>query len=197
MASSSWLHFPRGRFHRSTCSWKIDAASWLARTLFQNLWVDPPVGIGRLVPPPWCSAFSRLCTRRYIFETALGLFGIIQFRALVLGRSPCSVDSCLGCTAAQKRILSVPCTNWRSFSARGVRVGLLRGSMPRTPHSHSSIDLSWSILLLSVLYQYLEGYASGNPRGLPRLCPLPLIFCLAIFLGLTAGSSLGVIRLIC
>ena len=56
-----------------------------------NLWVDQPVGIGRLVPPPWRSSFSRLCPWRCIFETALGFVGTFQFWALVLGRSPYSV----------------------------------------------------------------------------------------------------------
>ena len=96
------------------------------------------MGIGRLLPPPWRSSFSRICPQRCIFETLFGFVGTLQFRALVLGRSPHSVGSCLGCAAAQTRILSVPCTPHPSSSAQGVHVILLWGLMPRTPHSHWS-----------------------------------------------------------
>ena len=97
----------------------------------------------------------------------LAFFGNFQFRALVLGCSPCSVGSRLGYAASQKRILSVPYITQPSSSSQGVRVGLLQGLKPRNMHSHLSIDVSRSILIFSVLRQFLEGQVSGNPRGLP------------------------------
>ena len=100
--------------------------------------------------------FSSLHPRQCIFETSLSFVGTFQFRALVLGSSPCSMGSHLGCVATQTRILSVLCTLGTSLSAQGVYVWLLQGSTPRTPHSHLSIDVSWSILLFLVIRQYLE-----------------------------------------
>ena len=100
----------------------------------RNLWVDPPVGIRRLVPQPWRYDFSRLCPRQYIFETTIGFVGTFQLRTLVLGRSPCSVDSLLGCAAAQTQILSVTCNSRPSLSARGVCVGFFRGLTLWTLH---------------------------------------------------------------
>ena len=135
MAPSSWLCFPWGRFRWLPCSCKIYAAAWLARTPVQNLWVDIPVRIRILVPSPWRSTFSRLRPRRCIFETVLGFVGKLQFRALVLGRSPCSVVSRLGCAEAQTWILSIPCTPWNSLSAWDVCVGHFQGSTLCTPHS--------------------------------------------------------------
>ena len=197
MAPSSWLNFPRGWFRQFPCIWQTYAAAWLVRTPGQNLWVDPPVGVVILVPSPWRSNFSRLCPRRCIFETALGFVRNFQFRALVLGRSLCSVGSRMGCAVAQMRILSVPCTPWSSFLALGVRAVLLQGSTPRTPHSHLLIDVSRSNLLLLVLRRTLEGWALGYTWGLPQCCSLPPPCLRTLLLGLTTGSSLGKIRLIC
>ena len=132
--------------------------------------------------------FSRLCPQRCIYETALGFVGTFQFRALVLGCSPCSVGSHLGCAAAQTRILYVPYNPRPSSSAQGVRVVLLRCSTPQTPHSHWSIYVYWSVLLFLVLRRYLEGWASGSPQGLPRRSLLPPPFRLALLLVLTVGS---------
>ena len=167
------------------------------RTIVRTLWADPTVGIVILVPPPWRSASSKLRPRPCTCETALGFVGTFQFWALVIGRSPCSVGSHLGCAEAHTRILYVPFTSRPSLSARGVHVCLLRGSTPQTPNSHWSINEYQSVLLLSVLRWSLEGWASGNPRGLPWCCLLPPPFCLALFLVLMAGSSLETTCLIC
>ena len=85
MAPSSWLHFPWDRFRRLSCSWQKDNVAWLAQTPVQKLWVDTLVGIGRLVPPPWRSDFSRLRPLRCIFEIALDFIGTFQFLRLFLG----------------------------------------------------------------------------------------------------------------
>ena len=54
-----------------------------------------------------------------------------------------------------------------------------------------------SVFILSVLCWSLEGWASGNPRGISQRCLLPPSFCLTLLLGLTAGFSFGTTRLIC
>ena len=43
-------------------------------------------------------------------ETVLGFVVTFQFRALVLGRTPCDLVSRQGCVTGQMRIMYVPCT---------------------------------------------------------------------------------------
>ena len=154
-------------------------------------------GDRKLVPPLWQSAFSRLRPRQCIFETSLFFNGKFQLWALLIRRSRCSVASCMGCAATQMQILSVPSTSHMSLSAQGVRVSLLQGLTTQTLHSHSSINVSQSILLLSVFCQSLERWVSGDLQGLPQRCFLPPQFRLAILLVLTSGSYLGKTCLIC
>ena len=156
-APSSSPHSLRGWFSWSPHNLITGVGAWWVRTPVQTLWADPPVGIGRLVPPPWRSVFLRLCPWRCIFETALGFVVTLQFRALVIGSSPWFFGDCMGCAAAQTQILSVPCTPRPSLSARGICVGLLQGSTPQTPYFRWSIDVDWSVLLLSVLCRSSEG----------------------------------------
>ena len=101
------------------------------------------------------------------------------------------MGNCLVFAAAQMLIVSVTCTRHPSSLARGVYVGLLRGSTPQTLYSLLSIDVSLSILLLLVLCRSLEGWALENPHGIPQFCSLSLLFRLELLLGLTAGLSLG------
>ena len=98
---------------------------------------------------------------------------------------------------AQTHNPSVSCIPWLSWSAWGVHSDLLQGSTPQTPHFHWSINVSQSVILLSVIHWSWEVWVPGSPRGIPQRYLLPPQFCLALLVVSTAGFSRGTTCLIC
>ena len=163
----------------------------------QILETGPLVGTVILVSPLWRYDFLGLCPRQCIFWIALGSIKTFQLRAISLEWFPPLVGNCLGCAVAQARSSFVPFIPLMLSSAWGVRAGLLWGLTPPTPHFHWLIDIDRSVLLLSVLYQYLGWLMLGSPWGILRCWLLPPPFRLAFLVGLTVGSSCETTFLIC
>ena len=155
------------------------------------------MGTGRLVVPLWWFASLVICPRQFTFWTVLGFVGTLWFQALVLVSLWLLVGNCWGCEVAQMRSPPVSYIIPLSSLAQCVRYELLRGSTPRTPHSHGSIGAIWSGLLLSDLCRSWEVLVSWNTRGLPWCCLLSPLFCISLLVGSTANSSHGTTRLIC
>ena len=59
------------------------------------------------------------------------------------------------------------------------------------------IDVHLSILLFLVICQYLEVWVSRSLLGLPLCCLSPLIFSLALLVGLMEGSSRQTTHIVC
>ena len=90
-------------------------------------------------------------------------FEKFQFWALFLGRFPQVFSATQTCS------LYVPCIPCLSSLVWGVRAVLLRSLTQQMPYLHWLFDINWSnisVLILSVLLQYLEVSVSGIPRGL-------------------------------
>ena len=138
-----------------------------------------------------------ICPRRCIFWIVLSFVKTSQFQALSLGWLPSLVGNRLVCLVAQTCSPYVPCIPWLSLSAQGVRSGLLQVSTPWTPHSHWSINVSLSRLLLLVIRQSWEVWVLVSLQGLSWLWLLPPQFFLALLVVSTVGSSHGKTCLIC
>ena len=120
--------------------------------------------------------------RRFITLTALDFVGTYQFWALVCRCFPWLADNWISFTATQTRNLSVYCTPCMFLSAQGVCAGLLQGLTPRSLHYHWPIGVNWLLLLLLILFKYLEEWVSVSLQGLPWRFLLSLPWCLALLL---------------
>ena len=125
-----------------------------------------------------------------------GILGTSQFQVLALEWSLLLGGNLRGCAVAETRSPSVTCDLPLSLLAQGVRAGLLQFSTQSKPHFHLSVDLVWSVLLLLALLRSWVLFPLASPHGLPQRWFLSQSFCLALSVGLTAGTSRGTTRLI-
>ena len=131
------------------------------------------------------------------FRNSAWFVGTSQFRALDLGRFPWLAGNHLGCSTAQTQNRSVPRIPSLWFSVWGAHAGLLQGLTTRTMHSNWKIDVVRLGIFLLVILQFLGGYDSGSPQGLPWRCLVAPSWHLSPLLGLTASLSHVKNRLIC